>query len=290
MGRRARIQRRRTRSRRLRRTRQRGRHGQDQKRSPRTGIVRRRIRPRVLPADPAVENYFNYFTEIEERFLHRRGSGLLLSTLDWALIETWKDAGIPLQAVLRGIDEAFDRYDQRPSKTKKVNSLAYCSQLVLAAAEDMKEAAVGAAGEESAGTAQPRASRGFEPEAVAPFLRRNADLLETTKLPQQGWISALALESAKTLRHLAEEIKNKPGARLEDLERRLTVMEEKLFAALLASTADEEIVTVRDEADRDLIPYRSKMSAAQIDQLQKQYVHKRLLEKYRLPRLSLFYM
>ncbi len=51
-----------------------------------------------------MENYFNYFTEIEERFLRRRGGGLLLSTLDWALIETWKDAGIPLEAVLRGID------------------------------------------------------------------------------------------------------------------------------------------------------------------------------------------
>jgi len=28
-------------------------------------------------------NYFNYFTEIEERFQQRRGSLLLLSTLDW---------------------------------------------------------------------------------------------------------------------------------------------------------------------------------------------------------------
>jgi len=91
------------------------------------------------------------------------------------------------------------------------------------------------------------------------------------------------------LRDLADGIDKKP-ARLEDLERRLTVMEEKLFAALLASTADDEIVTVRAEADRDLAPYRRKMSPPQIDQLQKQYVHKRLLEKYHLPRLSLFYM
>jgi hypothetical protein len=239
-----------------------------------------------------VENYFNYFTEIEDRYLQRRGGGLLLSTLDWALIETWKDAGIPLEAVLRGIDEAFDRYDQRPSKTKKVNSLAYCSQLVLAAAEDMKEAAVGAATGDSAVSPQLRASQGFEPAVVVPFLRRNADLLEAAKLPEAGGISArsVALDSAKTLRHLAEEIESKPSARLEDLERRLTVLEEKLFAVLLASTPDEEIVTVRAEADRDLAPYRSKMSGPQIDQLQKQYVHKRLLEKYHLPRLSLFYM
>ena len=237
-----------------------------------------------------MENYFNYFTEIEDRFLRRRGGGLLLSTLDWALIETWKDAGIPLEAVLRGIDEAFDRYDQRPSKTKKVNSLAYCSQLVLSAAEDMKEAAVGASGTDT--PPKPSASQGFEPAVVVPFLRRNAALLDAAKLPEAGGVSArsVALDAAKTLRQLAEQIEAKPAARLEDLERRLTVLEEKLFAMLLASTPDEEIVTVRAEADRDLAPYRRKMSGAQIDQLQKQYVHKRLLEKYRLPRLSLFYM
>ncbi|HEY3973969.1 MAG TPA: hypothetical protein VGM18_13265 [Candidatus Sulfotelmatobacter sp.] len=240
-------------------------------------------------------NYFNYFTEIEDRYLHRRGGGLLLSTLDWALIETWKEAGVPLEAVLRGIDDAFDRYDQRPSKTKKVNSLAYCSQLVLAAAEDMKEAAVGAAVGAADGNETPtksRSSQGFEPDVIAPFLRRNADLLETAKLPEGTGISArsVARDSAKTLRQLAEEIENKPAGRLEDLERRLTVLEEKLFAVLLASTSDQEIVTVRAEADRDLAPYRSKMSGSQIDQLQKQYVQKRLLEKHKLPRLSLFYM
>jgi len=237
-----------------------------------------------------VENYFNYFTEIEEHFQKRRGSGLLLSTLDWALIETWKDAGIPLEAALRGIDAAFERYEQRPSKTRKVNSLAYCAQEVLAAAEDMKEAAVGAAREENADT---RTQRGFHPGEIADFLRKNAAALDGAKLPHGSGISAqnLALETARTLRDLAdklEETKNSP--RLEDLERRLTVMEEKLFAALLAVTPDDEIVAVRAEADRELAPYRRNMPAAQIGQLQKQYVHKRLLERYGLPRLSLFYM
>jgi hypothetical protein len=236
-------------------------------------------------------NYFNYFTEIEEQYLRRRGGGLLLTTLDWALIETWKDAGIPLEAALRGIDSAFDRYDQRPSKTKKVNSLAYCSQAVLAAAEDMKEAAVGvAAGQPSAKSG---AGQGFEPGAIAAFLRRNAGLLEFAKLPQSAGISvhAIAAEAATTLRKLAQETENKESAsRLEDLERYLTVLEEKLFAALLAATPDEAIVSVRAQADRELAPYRRKMAAAQIEQLQKQYIHKRLLEKYGLPRLSLFYL
>jgi hypothetical protein len=231
-----------------------------------------------------VDNYFNYFTEIEDRFLQRRGGGLLLSTLDWALIETWKDAGIPLEAVLRGIDSAFDRYDQRPSKSRKVNSLAYCSQEVLSAAEDMKEAAVGANPEEP----KDRNGQGFEPGSVAAFLRRNVDALGAAKLPP-GAVSSMVSETVKTLRQLADELLQKPS-RLEDLERRLTVLEDKLFAMLLASTPDEEIVAVRAEADRDLAPYRRNMSAPQIDQLQKQYIHKRLLEKYNLPRLSLFYM
>ena len=237
-------------------------------------------------------NYFNYFTEIEEQFLRRRGGGLLLTTLDWALIETWKDAGIPLEAALRGIDAAFDRYDQRPSKTKKVNSLAYCSQEVLAAAEAMKEAAVGTAVDQPSSAKSP-AGQGFEPEVIAAFLRRNADLLERAKLPHSAGISVhtVAAESAVTLRKLAQETENKKASsRLEDLERHLTVLEEKLFAALLAATPDEEIVRVRAQADRELAPYRRKMAAAQIEQLQKQYVHKRLLEKYNLPRLSLFYM
>jgi hypothetical protein len=236
-------------------------------------------------------NYFHYFTEIEEQYLHRRGGGLLLTTLDWALIETWKDAGIPLEAALRGIDAAFDRYDQRKSKTKKVNSLAYCSQEVLAAAEDMKEATVGAACGE-APLSKASAGRGFEPEVIAGFLRRNADLLEGANLPQEKNISieAIARDCAATLRRLAQEAEKNSALRLEDLERHLTVLEEKLFAALLTATPDEEVVGVRAQADRELLPYRRNMAAAQIEQLHKQYVHKRLLERYGLPRLSLFYM
>ena len=102
---------------------------------------------------------------------------------------------------------------------------------------------------------------------------------------------AVAQETAQSLQELADEVEKKRAlSRLEDLERRLTVMEEKLFAILLAVVPDDEVVAVRAQADRELAPYRSKMQGPQIEQLQKQYVHKRLLEKYGLPRLSLFYM
>jgi len=237
-----------------------------------------------------VDNYFQYFSEVEEHFLQRRGAPLIGSTLDWAQIEVWKNAGIPLEAVLRGIDSAFDKYEQRKSKRhEKINSILWCAQAVLSAAEDMKEAAVGAAG--SAASTKSAASQGFEPETIAAFLHRSADLLLAAKLPRSVGISVndVAADCAAKLYNLAQELQTK-STKLEDLERHLTVLEEKLFAALLAATSDEEVVAARAQADRELSPYRRKMAAPQIEQLQKQYVHKRLLEKYNLPRLSLFYM
>ncbi len=227
-----------------------------------------------------VDNYFNYFTEIEEHFQKRRGTLIILSPLDWALMETWKDAGIPLEAVLRGIDASFDKWEKRPRRTRKVNSVAYCAQEVLASAEELKDAAVGSAPAKSAAALE-------LPEVVA-FLRRNADALEHTNLPASA--TAVAHETVATLRSLADAIERGSAPPMEDLERRLTVGEEKLIAALLASAPEETLFSIRSEADRDLAPYRSKMTAPQIDQLHKQYVQKRLLEQHRLPRLSLFYM
>jgi len=239
-----------------------------------------------------VDNYHYYFTEVEEHFQRRRGGPLIGSPLDWDQILIWLKAGIPLEAVLRGIDSAFDKYEQRKSKRhEKINSILWCAQAVLTAAEDMKEAAVGAAVQPA--STKSGAGQGFEPETIVAFLRHNADLLQAAKLPHSTGVSvhAVAEESATTLRKLAEATQSrKVSPRLEDLERHLTVLEEKLFAALLAATPDEDIVTVRAQADRELAPYRRKMAAAQIEQLQKQYIHKRLLEKYHLPRLSLFYM
>ena len=228
-----------------------------------------------------MENYFTYFTEIEEHYQRRRGTALLLSTLDWALIETWKDAGVPLEAVLRGIDEAFDRYDQRPSKTRKVNSLAYCAQEVLTAAEDMKEAAVG-------GDRAEKNKPGLDATAVSEFLKHNAEQLQQTSLPAAA--HRVATDSASGLREMAASFEAGSSPAMEDIERRLTVMEEKLLAALLTDIPEAALLAVRTDADRDLAPYRSRMAAPQIEQLQKQYVLKRLLEQYKLPRLSLFYM
>lgn len=144
-----------------------------------------------------VENYFNYFTEIEEHFQRRRGSLLILSTLDWALIETWKDAGIPLEAVLRGIDATFEAHERRPSKTRKVNGLGFCTQEVLTAAEQIAEAGVGSAPAE-------KKQAGLEQADIAEFLERNATRLEKLTLPESA--QNLARDGATTLRGLIPEV------------------------------------------------------------------------------------
>ena len=228
-----------------------------------------------------MENYFNYFTEIEEHFQKRRGALSLLSPLDWALMEVWKDAGLPLEAVIRGIDVSFDKWERRPKRARKINGLAYCAQEVLAAAEEMKEAAVG-------GKLPEKESAGLETAAVIEFLVGNADELERSPLPESA--RNVAADCAAGLREVAAGFESATLPRMEDVERRMTVMEEKLIAAILAGTAESALLQVRTEADRDLAPYRSRMTAPQVEQLHKQYVQKRLLEQYRLPRLSLFYV
>ena len=232
-----------------------------------------------------MENYFNYFTEIEEYFQRRRGSLLLLSTLDWALIETWREAGVPLEAVLRGIDAAFEKYEARKAhaRVRRVNGLAYCTQEVMAAVEDMKEASIGTASAHKDEGPAP----GFEPERIAAHLELCSEELGAATLAEIA--QPTAQEMSQRLRGLAMGVRiEQPD--LEELERTLTVMEEKLFATLMTTTPEADLLTVREQAARELAPYRRRMQAVQIRQIEHQFLHKRLLEKYKLPRLSLFYM
>ena len=230
-------------------------------------------------------NYFEYFSEIEERFSRRRGSILMLSTLDWALIETWREAGIPLEAVLRGIDDAFDKHDAKLLRAKgrlrKVNGLAWCAQAVMQAAEDMAEAATGSA------KAEPReaVSSGFEMERVARFLDENARAVDDGQSADGA-----RQETSRRLRELAAALRGEAGMPLDELDRTLTVLEEKLFAALMTSAEEGEIVALKEQAERELAPYRARMGTVQLRQVQAQFLQKRLLEARRLPRLSLFYM
>ena len=236
-------------------------------------------------------NYFNYFTEIEERFQQRRGSLLMLSTLDWALIETWREAGVPLEAVLRGIDDAFDKHDAQrlragARRQRKVYGLAWCSQAVLEAVTQSRDAAIGAAP-----AAPETRDSGFEAARIVRYLNRNAALLLRAAPGLLEPATTAVADTADRLTQLAATASSTDSpANLEDVDRTLTVLEEKLFAALLTATPEAELTALRAQADRELAPYRGKMQAVQIKQVQQQFLQKRLLEARALPRLSLFYM
>ena len=218
-------------------------------------------------------NYFNYFTEIEEHFQRARGTGLfLLSPLDWALIEAWKNGGIPLEAVLRGIDAAFEKWRKRPAQARihMVNSLAYCAQAITAEAQAMLNAG-------SAPATKREPSAPFPIDDVRAFLRRNADALR-----QAGHEEIAASLESLDLEALYAD--------LEQLEQRLTAIEEKMIARLRVSASEEQLFEARRALDRELKPYRSKMTADQLAMLEKKFLERRLLESAALPRLSLFYL
>ena len=217
------------------------------------------------------ENYFNYFTEIEEHFQKARGTSLfLLSPLDWALIEAWKNGGIPLEAVLRGIDAAFEKWRARPPRSRihMVNSVAYCAQAVAAEAQAMADGVAGRRKE----TPAP-----FPEQDISVYLQRNAATLRDSG--QEDLASSVAALDREDLR-----------ADLETLEQHLTAIEEKMIARVRAQASDAELLEARQSLDRQLKPYRGKMSADQLAMLERQFLDRRLLEGARLPRLSLFYL
>lgn len=237
-------------------------------------------------------NYFSYFTEIEEYFWRKRGAHLLVSPLDWAIVETWQKAGIPLPAVLKGIDRAFESWahSKRAAGGRPLKTLAYCVDAVLDAAVEAQEAAAGA-GPQIASTragAEP-----FSRDELKKYLQRNASRLRAAAEKQRPKHDSLAKRLEDTAAKLDETsplLDNPAALDLEDFERRLTILEEKLSASLSADADDETMLSIRREMDRSLAPYRRKMSADQLAQLERQYLQKRTFEHFGVPRLSLFYL
>ena len=218
------------------------------------------------------QNYFNYFTEVEEHFQKARGTGLfLMSPLDWALIESWKNAGIPMEAVQRGIDAAFEKWRTKKQQGRRVNSLAYCTQAVTEEAQAIAK-----------GLPSPAAA-----EVEAPFSLdelRNHLSEASAKVRGKGFS-----EAASTLEELAlnAEIQMK---NLEDLEQRLTSLEEHILSQARVTLTPEQMYEHRKELEGYLKPYRSKFTADQLARLERQFLDRRLFEDFSIPRLSLFYI
>lgn len=234
-------------------------------------------------------NYFNYFTEIEEYFWKKRGAHLLVSPLDWAIMEAWQKAGVPLEAVLKGIDHAFESYSRsRRGAGKPLKSLAYCTDAVLEAAEEQLEAAAGKA---PASKRAPQKESFSRDELKTYFDRNIAKLKQAAENGQRvPGLAAPLSEIAKSLEAIATLLDTPATLDLEDLERRLTVLDEKTQALLTTHAPEELMLKLRRELDGQLATYRRKMKAEQLALVEKQYLQKRLLEEFRLPRLSLFYL
>lgn len=237
-------------------------------------------------------NYFNYFTEIEEHFWRKRGAHLLVSPLDWAIVETWQKAGIPLPAVLKGIDRAFESWSRsrRAAGGRQLKSLAYCADAVLDAAEEAAETSAGSGPEikRECASAEP-----FSRDELRKYFQRNAGRLRVAAEKQGAQHPALAghfQEIASRLEEVVPLLESPGTLDLEDLERRLTVLEDKLTAALGADADEEQLLAARRQMDRAIASYRRKMSATQLAQIERQYLQKQLFEMFGLPRLSLFYL
>lgn len=221
--------------------------------------------------------YFNYFTEIEEHFQRARGTSLfLLSPLDWALIESWKNTGIPLEAVLRGIDAAFEKWRARKSRAQMVNSIAYCAQAVMVEAQRAADA-----GEQPA-AAPTSAEPAFPAEVLRIYLAANAAAIRQTGVAEFEPVAA-------SLDAIAAQLPELEG-NLEELEQQLSSLEQKLIALGRARQSDADALAARRDLDNYIRPYRGKMTAPQIAMLELQFMDRALLESAKLPRLSLFYM
>jgi len=201
-------------------------------------------------------NYFHYLSDVERFFVHKRNSHRVrLSCLDWVLVENWKEQGIPLEVVLKGIERAFSR------AKREINSLAYCIKAVEEVCEEQKEL-----------TVQAPKVPDFNAGEVAAYLDQ------------------LAVQVARHDSAIAESIRSIDPSDLRYAEQTLSALEEKLIARLKATTDDKTMVQVKREIDSELNPFRSRMTAPQLLMLEQQMWRRKLLEKFSIPRLSLFYL
>jgi len=246
-------------------------------------------------------NYFNYFTEIEEEFVRRRGKPLMISPMDWALVETWKTAGIPLHIVLRAINQAFDAYDARAQKHRKVNSLFYCQQQVESTFADYRLAQVGGSSDfaqpsdgETAVIEPSNKPEAFPKDVLFEFLAR-CDVQLQEAASRQSSSQSLAVKSAierarARLADISSEVRGSTRIDAEALERDLDGLDRMILEAARASCGELELKELQTEAQSHLRGYKKKMDKAIYEQTVQNFISRRLREKNNIPRMSLFFL
>jgi hypothetical protein len=261
------------------------------------------------PTGRAPLNYFNYYSEIEDAFVRRRGKHLLVSPLDWSLMESWKAMGIPLHVVLRGIERAFDSYEARP-RNRSVKTLFYCQEEVEAQFAEWRESQTGAHhatpdaarvdanvedGEKIVDAVDEAAALPFPRAVIAAHLAdcraelRRAIEKRSERAGEEALCEALARADAR-LEELAADFERAARPHAELLESSLTDLEALIERALRASLPDDALDTARDAAVEQLRPYRARMERATYEQTLDNLLAKTLRERAGVPRLSLFYL
>ena len=236
-------------------------------------------------------NYFNYFTEIEDAFIRRRGKHLLLSPMDWALIESWKEMDLPLHIALRGIEKAFDSWESKP-RTRTVKSLLYCQEEVEAQYAEWRESRVGAAEDEPVqrdGEALP-----FSKAAILEHLKQGRMNLVAAYKQRMKTVEdelADALErSVALLSEVEQDVATTPSLDAQRLEQSLTGLERMLSDAARLAVEREKLAALESEVKEQLKPYRKQMQPPVYRQTLDNLLLKRLREHFGIPRLSLFYL
>ena len=238
-------------------------------------------------------NYFNYFTEIEDTFVRRRGKHLFLSPMDWALMETWKQQGIPLHIVLRGIEKSFDSFEARPRK-RTVKSLLYCQEEVEAQFAEWSEARLGAPSSSSGAGTTDSDSTPFSVAAVSEHLQRNRELLlelaDARRQKQEDDLSEAMTRAAALLGEIEDDLA--AGATLDTrkLEDSLGGLERMLNNSMFAVATSAELEAQKEAVKEQLKPYRNHMETVVYNQTFNNLLLKRLREQFAVPRLSLFYV
>ena len=240
-------------------------------------------------------NYFNYFTEIEDAFVRRRGKHLLVSSMDWALIETWKEMDIPLHVALRGIEKAFDSWESKPRK-RSIKSLLYCQEEVEAQFAEWREARVGAGEtEDPQNGQQPKAGEGpFTRAAILDHLKHGrlnliAARERRMKTGEDDFSDALE-RAVALLAELEKDLETPLGIDTQKLETSLTGVERMLSDSVRSVARAEALATMEREVKEQLKPYRKQMEPAVYQQTFDNLLLKRLREQFGVPRLSLFYL
>ena len=210
-------------------------------------------------------NYFNYFTEIENFYQSKRESFTLISTLDWVLIENWKEQGIPLEIVLKGIERAFSRSKRR------INSLAYCMRAVEEELHDSKET---------------RIDRPELPEIPKDEIQSFLNSISGKTLA----LGQAFPEFAGRIASIAEGVRTVDPSNFREAEQTLGALEERLIAILKVASPESVMLEIQRSVEGDLAPCRSTMTVEQLAMLEQQLWRRKLMERYDLARLSLFYL